>query len=143
MIGLLEIRARGYNAFQEQTTFPDVDSAEPQAQEAQCGRGRHEAREGGDVIGIERIQGTAQRLIIEMVGCDQHGCSESRYRCIREQPRDQRKLLVHQAEAVEDHRFDGIARGHDPRLWMVSGRAVNDLTYAEFIEHTRDKAQMV
>jgi hypothetical protein len=80
---------------------------------------------------------------MEMVGFDQHGCSESRYRLIREQPRDQRKLLVHQAEAVEDHRFHRIARGHDPRVWLVSGGSVNDPAHAECIEHRRNKAQMV
>jgi hypothetical protein len=51
--------------------------------------------------------------------------------------------VVHKAEAVEDHRFDGIARDHDPRRWIVSGGSVNDFTNAEFIEHTCDKAQMV
>ena len=42
--------------------------------------------EGGDVIGIEGIQGTSQRIIIELGGFDQHGCQESRGRFILEKP---------------------------------------------------------
>jgi hypothetical protein len=78
-----------------------------------------------------------------MVGFDQPGCQESRYRFILEKPWDQIELLVHKAEAVEDHRFHSIARGHDPRFWLVSGGSVNDLANAEFIKHRRNKAQMV
>ena len=56
---------------------------------------------------------------------------------------DHIEWLVHKAEAVEDHRFHSIARGHDPRVWLVSGGSVNDLANAEFIENRRNKAPMV
>ena len=78
-----------------------------------------------------------------MRGFDQPGCQESRGRCVRETPRDQRAWLVHTAEAVEHHRLHGIARGHDPRVWLVSGGPIHDLTHAECIEPTRDQAYMV
>jgi hypothetical protein len=107
------------------------------------GRGGHETLEGCDVIGIARSQGPAQRIIIAMAGVDQHRCQASRYRLILENPRDHLEWLGHKAEAVQDHGVDGLARGHDPRVWLVSGGSGKDLTNAKCIEHTRDQAQMV
>jgi hypothetical protein len=78
-----------------------------------------------------------------MLCFDQQGSQESRERFVLEKPRPQLELLVHKAEAVEDHRFHGSTRRHNPRFWLVSGGTVNDLTNAKFIQHTRDKAQMV
>jgi hypothetical protein len=52
-------------------------------------------------------------------------------------------VLVHKAEAIEHHGVDGLARGHNPRFWILLGGSVNDLTDAEFIEHVRDKAKMI
>jgi hypothetical protein len=55
----------------------------------------------------------------------------------------QLELLVHTAEAVEDHRFDGMARGHNAELRVWLGGVVNDLPNAEFFKHTCDEAPMV
>lgn len=107
------------------------------------GRGRNETVECGNAIIIARISRPAEGVIMEMLRFDHQGGQESRGRFVLEQPLHPRAVLVHTAEAVQDHGFDGIARGHDPRCWLVSGRAVHDLTYAEGIEHTRDKAPMV
>jgi len=106
-------------------------------------RGRHETGACGDAIIIERLYSPAEEIIIERLGFDQHGCQESREGFVREKPRHQIEWLVHQAEAVEDNRVDDIARGHEPRVWMWSGYAVNDLTHAECLAPTRDKAHMV
>ena len=75
---------------------------------------------------------------MEMLGFDQQGRQESRERFILEKPRHEIELLVHKAEAVEHHSCDGVARGHNPRFWLVSSGTVNDLTNAEFIEHSRE-----
>ena len=80
---------------------------------------------------------------MERCGVDQPGRQESRARCIREKPRHEIEWLVHTAEAVEHHRFDGVARAHHPRVWIVWGRSVHDLTDAECIEPARDKAKMI
>jgi hypothetical protein len=52
-------------------------------------------------------------------------------------------LLVPNAEAVEAQCFHSIARGHDPRFWLVSGGSVHDLANAECIAPRRNTAQMV
>jgi len=107
------------------------------------GRGRQPTVEGGDAISLERIERPAARIIIARLGCDQPGSQEARGRFVLEQPRHQITWWGHHAEAVADHRVNGLARGHDPRVWRASGGTVNDLTHAECIEHTRDQAHMV
>jgi hypothetical protein len=106
-------------------------------------RGRTQTLECGDTIHIERISRPAERIIMERWSVDQHGSQKSRGRFVLEKPRHQRELLVHKAEAVENHGFNSIARGHDGRFWMVSGGTVNDLTKAKFIAHPCDQAPMV
>jgi hypothetical protein len=106
-------------------------------------RGRHAPVACGAALRLARLSSPAEGLIIAMLGFDPPGCQESRSRLVLEQPGPQLAWLVHNAEAVEDHRCDGIARGHEARVWMVSGGAVHDLTHAECSEPTRDKAHMV
>jgi hypothetical protein len=78
-----------------------------------------------------------------MLGFNHAGRQESSGRLILEKPRHQVELLVHKAEAVEDHRFDGMAGGDDAHLGVLLGRLVNDLSDAKFVKHARDEAQMI
>src|SRR5882724_7331691 len=78
-----------------------------------------------------------------MLGVNQAGRQESRDRFILEKPRHQVELLVYKAEAVEDHRFDGMAGGDDAHLRVLLGRLVNDFSNAKFVKHARDKAKMI
>jgi hypothetical protein len=78
-----------------------------------------------------------------MFGFNQAGRQESRGRVILEKPRHQVQLLVHKAEAVEDHRVDGMAGGDEAHLRVLLGRLVNDFSDAKFVKHACDEAQMI
>jgi hypothetical protein len=56
-------------------------------------------------------------------------------RCVLEQLGLQVELLVHTAESVEHHGFDGMACGHNTQLRIVLGCLLNDLSDVEFFEH--------
>jgi len=107
------------------------------------GRGRHQTVECGNAIRLERLQSPAERVIMAMRGVDHHGRQRARGRFGLETPRHQLEVLVHPAEAGEAPRVHGIARGDEPPFWRVSGGTVHDLTKAEGLAPTRDKAQMV
>src|SRR5215211_8247319 len=53
------------------------------------------------------------------------------------------QLLVHKAQAVEDHRLDGVAHGDQAGLWVLPGGLVNDGADAEFIKHPGHQAEMI
>jgi hypothetical protein len=48
--------------------------------------------------------------------------------------------LVHQAEALEDHRVDGMAGGDEAHLRVLRGRLVNN---AKFVKHAGDETPMI
>ena len=47
-------------------------------------------------------------------------------------------LWVDEAEAVEDHRLDGMACGHHPHCRVLLGGFINDLGDAKLFKHARD-----
>ena len=51
--------------------------------------------------------------------------------------------MVHKAEAIEHHRFDGITGGEVPHFRVLLGGLVNDVANAEFVEHASDEAEVV
>jgi hypothetical protein len=51
--------------------------------------------------------------------------------------------LIDKPQAIEHHRFDGLPDGEVPHFRVVVGGAVENVANAEFLEHARDKAEMV
>ena len=105
-------------------------------------RGGNETVEFRDAIGIEHIQGTSQRVIMEMLGLDPGG-DEALRRFILKKHRDEVELLVHKAEPMEDHRFDGAAHGDDAGLRCVLHGPVQYVTNAKFVKHPGHETEMV
>ena len=105
-------------------------------------RGGNEAVECGHPSGIQRIQGTPERVIVEMAGLNAWG-NEARDRLILEKMGDEVELLVDKAEAVEHHGFDRMAGGHNPHCRVLLRRLINNLRDAEFFKHARDQTQVI
>jgi hypothetical protein len=101
------------------------------------GRRCNEAVECRDPISLERIQGTAKRVIVEMTGLHARS-EETRERLILKKMRHEGELLVDEAQAVEDHRLDRMAGGDNPHFRVLLGGLINDLSDAEFFKHPRD-----
>jgi hypothetical protein len=53
------------------------------------------------------------------------------------------ELLVDEAQAVEDHRLDGMAGGDHPHCRVLLGGLINNLSDAEFFKHPRDQTQVI
>jgi hypothetical protein len=101
------------------------------------GRSCNEAVECRYPISIERIQGTAKRVIVEMTGLNARS-DETRERLILKKMRHEVELLADEAQAVEDHRLDRMACGDNPHFRVLLGGLINDLSDAEFFKHPRD-----
>src|SRR4029434_4082317 len=99
-----------------------------------------EARECRDAIGIEGIEGPAERVIVEMAGLHAWG-NEPRERLMLEKMGDEVELLMNKAQTIEDHGLDRMASGHNPQCRVLLGGFVNDLGDTEFFKHACDKAQ--
>jgi hypothetical protein len=99
--------------------------------EALCRRGRNEAVECRATIVIERIHSASQRVIMEMLGSDPRG-DEALCGLILKKQRDEGAWLVHKAEPMEDHRFDGVAHGDNAGLWIGLHGPVKPIANTKF-----------
>ena len=105
-------------------------------------RRRNETGEFRDTIIIEQLQGASQRVIMEMLGLDPRG-DEALRRFILKKPGHERELLVHKAEPIEDHRFDGAAYGDNAGLWRVLHRPVEYVADTKFVKHPGYETEMI
>ncbi len=105
-------------------------------------RGGNEAVECGHPSFIQCIQGTPERVIVEMAGLNAWG-NEARDRLILEKMGDEIELLIDKAEAVEHHGFDRMAGGHNPHFRVLLRRLINNLRDTEFFKHPRDQTQVI
>jgi hypothetical protein len=110
--------------------------------EALSSGGRNERIEFRDPIVVEGIQGAPQHVIIEVRGVNPGG-NEPLGRLVLKKHGHEVELLVHKPQSVEHHRFDGMAKRHDPLLRVLLSRSVNHITNAKFVEHPSDEAQMI
>jgi hypothetical protein len=107
--------------------------------EALSGRDRNETVEVCHASRIERVQGASQRIIMEMPGFDSGGDAALCGFVLKEH-RHQVELLVHKAQPIEDHRFDGMTHSDKPGLWGLLQHPVEHIANAEFVVHPGDKA---
>jgi hypothetical protein len=124
-----------------QTRTVEVQRGWTAAQTRGGGR-RNETVEFCHPVGIEDIQGTTERIIVELVGGNA-GRKKSEGGLILEEPGDEGEGLVDKPQAIEPHRFDGLTRGEVPHFRVVLGRAIDDVANAELVEHASDKAEVV
>jgi hypothetical protein len=73
-------------------------------------RGGDEAIEFGDIIGVERIEGPSEGIIVEMAGGNGRR-DESRGGFIAEKMRHEVELLIDEAQAIADHRLNRVTCG--------------------------------
>jgi hypothetical protein len=106
------------------------------------GRSGNEAVECRYPIRIERIQGTAKRVIVEMTSLNARS-DEPRERLILKKMRHEVALLVDEAQAVEDQRLDRMAGSDNPHFRVLFGGLSNDFSDAEFCKHPRDQTQVI
>ncbi len=105
-------------------------------------RGGNEAVEGGHPRFIQGIEGTSERVIVEMAGLNARG-NEARDRLMLEKMGDEIELLMEKAEAVEHHGFDRMAGGHNPHFRVLLRRLIKNLRDTEFFKHPCDQAQVI
>jgi hypothetical protein len=105
-------------------------------------RSGNEAVEFGHAHGVQRIQGTPKRVIVEMAGLNAWG-NEPRERFILEKMGHEVELLVDKAETIEHHRFHCMASGHNTHFRVLLRHLINNLCDAEFFEHARDQTQVI
>ena len=106
------------------------------------GVGSHATGACCDAVLRERIPGAAPRIIMEMLGFDPGGDASLR-RCVLQAHRHTREGLVHTAEPMEDHRFDGVAHGDKPGLRVLRCRPVTPVANAACVEHPCHTPQMI
>ena len=106
------------------------------------GGGRNEAVECRHAIVVERIQGTPERVIVEMTGLNGRG-NEPRERFILKEMRHEVELLVHEAQAIEDHDLDRMAGGHNTHARVLLGSFINDLSDAELFKHPCNQTKVI
>jgi hypothetical protein len=104
-------------------------------------KGRHKTRECCHPIRIERIQRPPSRVIVEVLGLSTWG-NEPVGGLVMKKPWDQVELLIHKAQAIEDHRLDGMAHSDNPGLRVLLESPVNDGGNAKFLEHPGHQAKM-
>jgi hypothetical protein len=78
---------------------------------------------------------------VGVVGLNARG-KESVGRLVGKKPRDQIARLPHNAQAIEDHRLDGLAHGDHPGLRVLLGGLVNDGGNPPCSEHPGRQAEM-
>src|SRR5262245_22390746 len=106
------------------------------------GLGRNETGEGGDAIAVEGLQGAPEHVIIEM-GSANARANEPLWGFVMKKARDQVELLIHKAQPIEDHRFDGLAEGDGALGGILGNDAVNDCPNPQFLIHSCYKAEMI
>ena len=99
--------------------------------------GGNEALECRHAIGVERIEGTSEGVIMAMAGLNAGG-NKARARFMLEKMGAEIELLVHEAQAVEDHGLDRMAGGHHPHARVLFGGLIKDLRDAECFKHPCD-----
>jgi len=72
------------------------------------GARRNQAVEVGDAIGVQRIEGAPQRIIVELLGGHARR-NEAVGGLILEKPGNQIEGLIDKSQTVEDHGFDGFS----------------------------------
>jgi len=110
--------------------------------DARGGRSRKEAVECRHPIGGEGRKGTPAGGSVERAGVHGRG-AEARGRCVLTNLRHAGERLVDEAEAVADHRLDGMACGHQTPGRGVRGRLVHDCCEATCVTPARDKAPVI
>jgi hypothetical protein len=60
-----------------------------------------------------------------------------------EEPGNQVEGLIDKPQAIEHHRFDRLPHGEIPQFRVLLGGLINHVANAEFIEHARDKAEVI
>ena len=88
------------------------------------GRSDNEAVECGHAIGVERIQGPSERVIVELARLNARG-DEARAACA-EKMGDEVALLVDEAQAMKDQGFDRMAHGHQTQFRVLLGSLIKD-----------------
>src|SRR4051812_48887035 len=119
----------------------EVSKARRQAQPF-SGGGGYQTVEFGHPVGIERIQGPAQGIIIEMRGFDARRNQPLGGLMLKKHGHEV-ELLIHKAEAVEHHRLDGAPHRDNARFWTLLRSMVNDMANTQLFEHPSDKTQMI
>ena len=119
----------------------EVQRGGTEAQTLGGGR-RNETVECCHPVGLEDIQGTTERIIVELLGGNA-GRKKSAGGLMLEEPGDEGEGLVEKPQAIEHHRFDGLTRGEVPHFRVLLGRSIDDVANAELVEHTSDKAEVV
>jgi hypothetical protein len=119
--------------------------------EMRAGRRKSEAwrRRRGDetvefrnAIVLERIQRASQRVIMEMLGVDPRG-NEARRGFVLNKHGHAIELVMHKAQPLADHGFDGAAPGDKPGLGGLLRRAVKDVANAQCVAHPSHETEMV
>jgi len=107
------------------------------------GRARcDQAVEVGDAIGVQRIEGAPQGIIVELLGGHARR-NEAVGRLILEEHGDQIEGLMDKAQAVEDHGFDGFSYRQVSRLRVLLGGLIQDVANAQFGEHPGDQTSVI
>ena len=119
----------------------EMCNAGRQAQALRRGR-RHEAAQFGHPSGIEGLQGPTQGVIVELRG-SHAGRNELRGRLVRKEARREVEHLVDQPQASEHHCLDGFTLGAASRVRVLVRGVVEDVAYAELVEHASHKAEVV
>jgi hypothetical protein len=93
-------------------------------------------------MGIERIEGPSQRIIIDVLGFDA-GRKEPPGWFMLEKVRDPVAWLVDQAKPVGHPRFARRPRCDDTHFRVLVGRLVNDVAHPELVKHRGRESQMI
>jgi hypothetical protein len=104
--------------------------------------GGHETIESRDPVRIERVESPSQRIIMEMAGFAPRRDQAMRRFGLKKH-RHEVEGLVHKAEPIENHRFDGVAHGHKALFRALLGRSVQPIPDPQFIEHPSPQAEMI
>ena len=110
--------------------------------EASRGGRRHKTGECRDAMGIERIPGPSQRLIMEGLGVDA-GRQEPRGWLRLENVRDKGEWVVHEAQPVEPHGVDRRPCCDETPFRVLWGRSVHEVATAERVQHRGHESQMI
>jgi hypothetical protein len=106
------------------------------------GRRRDKTLEGCYPIAIEGIQGTTERLIVQLLG-GHTGREESGGGLILEKPGDEVERLSDTPQAIEPHRVDRFTSREVPQFRGLLRGLSHDIANAECVKQARHTAEMV
>ena len=119
----------------------EVDHATGEAEHA--GRvGGEIAEELGDAGLVERVEGAAERVVVEVLRQDA-GPEEALGGLGFKEAGDEVEPLINEAQAVEDHGFDGQSRRDVSLLVVLRDAGVDALGDLKLIAHGGDEAEVV